>query len=174
MAETTTNLYRALIGDDAAKWTRVAKATDTVETLKPKAGVLDPQWVEKTFLHKPTGQMRTRAPDVTLTPNKDDPSKFDVEADGRGTSLHDKPGWFGSKEFWIPQGTIYSTEIEIAREDKLKWNPKQTVQGTHYQLQPKNKMLESVFAGHLDNMARAAIARQIEVAKASARTPVRG
>lgn len=43
MAETTTDLYRALLGDDAKKWTRIAKDTDTVDTLKPKPGVLHPR-----------------------------------------------------------------------------------------------------------------------------------
>lgn len=53
MAETTTHLYRALLGDDSKKWTRIAADTDTVDTLKPKAGVLHPQWVEKTYVTGP-------------------------------------------------------------------------------------------------------------------------
>lgn len=166
MAETTTDLYRALLGDDSGKWTRSATATDTVDTLKPKAGVLDPQWVEKSYFHKPTNSQRTRAPDVTLVANEANPLTFDVLADGKGTSLHDVPNWFGSKEFWIPAGTIYSDEIVISRDVKKKTNPKGTLTGYHYQLEPKTRMPKAAFAGYLDNMARAAIVRQIAIARA--------
>ena len=168
MAETITELYRALLGDDAKKWTRIATDTDTVDTLKPKPGVLHPQWVEKTYETGPKDARltQTRLPDVTLVANKDDPSVIDVLAEAKGTSLHDKPQWFGGKEFWIPQGTIYSEEISIVRDKNQKWNKKHTVQGYHYQLAPKTRMTQMSFAGHLDNMARAAIVCQIAVAKA--------
>ena len=167
MAETTTELYRALLGDDAKKWTRIAKDTDTVDTLKPKAGVLHPQWVEKTYETGPKDARvtQTRAPDVTLAANNDDPLVIDVLAEAKGTSLHDKPQWFGGKEFWIPLGTTYSAEISIVRDKHQKWNKKHSVQGYHYQLAPRTRMTQTSFAGHLDNMARAAIVKQIEVAK---------
>lgn len=171
MAETTTDLYRALLGDDAKKWTRIAKHSDTAETLKPKSGVLHPQWLEKTYEVGPKDARvtQTRAPDVTLVANKDDPNVIDVLAEAKGTSLHDKAQWFGGKEFWIPQGTEYSDEISIVRDKNPKWNKKHTVQGYHYQLAPRTRMTQLTFAGYLDNMARAAIVQQIAVAKSALR-----
>lgn len=110
---------------------------------------------------------QTRAPDVTLVANQHDPLTVDVLAEAKGTSLHDKPQWFGGKEFWIPAGTIYSDEISIVKDKDPKWNKKKTVFGYHYQLAPKTRMTQLSFAGHLDNMARAAIVQQIAAAKAA-------
>ena len=106
---------------------------------------------------------------MTLVANKDDLSVIDVLAEAKGTSLHDKPQWFGGNEFWIPQGATYSDEISIVRDKNPKWNKKHTAQGYHYQLAPKTRMTQLSFAGYLDNMARAAIVQQIAVAKAVVR-----
>lgn len=108
-------------------------------------------------------KMVTREADVTvITGGKSGP---ELESGG-GTSLHDVSGWFPSKEFWIPEGTEYSAEILIRKDAKHKsspYNPQLT--GHHYQLEPRTRMTVAAFKGALDNMARAAVVRQCELAK---------
>lgn len=109
--------------------------------------------------------MTSRA-DVTVEAGRDGPEVLP----GGGTSLHDVSGWFPSKEFWIPQGTEYSAELITIRKDaELKtspYNPK--LKGYHHQLEPRTRMTVLAFKGALDNMARAAVARQCELAKGKA------
>ncbi len=86
--------------------------------------------------------------------------------EGGGTSLHDVPGWFNCRDFHIPAGTEYSDEIYIKADKRTKPHPRQPgATGRHYQLEPKTRMLVETFKGYLDNMARAAIARQVELAQ---------
>jgi hypothetical protein len=61
----------------------------------------------------------------------------------------------------------YSDEIHIRRDKHAKPHPRrQNVHGRRYQLEPKSRMLVETFKGYLDNMARAAVARQVKLAKA--------
>ena len=86
---------------------------------------------------------------------------------GGGTSLHDVPGWFNRSDFHIPEGTEYSDEIVIKRDRGPKPHPRKPgVEGWHYQLEPKTRMTLETFKGYLDHMARAAVARQVELARA--------
>lgn len=85
---------------------------------------------------------------------------------GGGTSIHDVSGWFNCPDFFIPAGTDYSDEIHIHPDKKTKDHPRRKgVTGRHYQLEPKTRMQVVTFKGYLDNMARAAVARQVEPAK---------
>jgi hypothetical protein len=153
MALTGTDLYRSVMGN-------------TFKSIKigvyPGDGVLDPRWEPTEYYSKKLNRMVVSKADVEVEMGKDGP---EVKTGG-GTSLHDVPGWFPSKEFWIPEGTIYSDEIFIRKDENLKTslhNPK--IKGHHYQLEPRTRMSVLAFKGALDNMARAAIVRQIELAK---------
>ena len=154
MATTDTGLYRSVMGNDF-KSIKVG--------IYPGDGVLDPRWESTQYFSKKLDKWVTSQADVTVVGGKDGPEVLP----GGGTSLHDVSGWFPSKEFWIPEGTEYSAElIEIRKDSKLKsspYNPK--LKGYHYQLEPRTRMTVLAFKGALDNMARAAVARQCELAK---------
>ena len=107
--------------------------------------------------------MVTSVADVTVEVGEDGP---EVLAGG-GTSLHDVPGWFPCKEFWIPIGTEYSSDqIHIRKDNKQKTSPSNpSLKGYHYQLEPRTRMTVLAFRGALNNMARAAVVRQCELAK---------
>ena len=152
MAKTGTNLYRSVMGN---KFKKITVGT------YPGDGVLDPRWEDEEYFSKKLNRMMISAADVDVVAGKNGP---EVKAGG-GTSLHDAAGWFPCKEFWIPEGTDYSDEISIKKDAKKKKNPAQTVEGTHYQLEPRTQMTVVSFQGALNNMARAAVVRQVELAK---------
>jgi Tse2-like ADP-ribosyltransferase toxin len=153
MAKTDVTLYRALLGD-AAK----LKVRDGV----PDPGMLDPRWADSEYVDSRTGEKKISRADVRVVMGK---SEFEVLDDGGGTSLHDVSGWFASREFIVPVGTKYSDEILLVKDAKKKTNPKGTVSGYHYQLTVRTRMTVLTFKGYLDNMARAAAALQVELAK---------
>jgi Tse2 ADP-ribosyltransferase toxins len=152
MATTTTDLFRSVMGDAFKK---------IKEGVYPGDGILDPRWEDTQRFVKKTGQWKTDFADVTIVAGKDGP---EVQTGG-GTSLHDVAGWFPGREFHIPVGTEYSDEIYIRKDDKRKTSPATAVSGHHYQLEPKTQMTVLAFKGYLDNMARAAVARQVALAK---------
>ena len=153
MATTTTDLYRSVMGNTFKK-IRIG--------VYPGDGVLDPRWETTKYFSKKRNKMMISRADVSIVIGQEGP---EVETGG-GTSLHDVAGWFPCKEFWIPQGTEYSAEIHIRKDPQLKTSPSNTqVSGYHYQLEPRTQMAVETFKGYLDNMARAAVARQCELAK---------
>jgi hypothetical protein len=152
MATTTTDLFRSIMGDGFKK---------IKEGVYPGDGVLDPRWTDTQRFVKKTSTWKTDFADVTLVAGVDGP---EVQTGG-GTSLHDVSGWFLGREFRIPQGTEYSDEVYIRKDAKLKSSPATGVKGYHYQLEPRTQMTVLTFQGHLNNMARAAVARQVELAK---------
>jgi hypothetical protein len=153
MATTNTDLYRSVMGN-AFKKIKVGSY--------PGDGILDPRWETTEYFSKKRNKMMISKADVSVVMGKDGP---EVETGG-GTSLHNVSGWFPCKEFWIPEGTEYSEEIFIRKDDKLKVSPSNPkVKGYHYQLEPRTRMMVATFKGYLNNMARAAVARQCELAK---------
>ncbi|GGI77325.1 hypothetical protein GCM10007973_12750 [Polymorphobacter multimanifer] len=86
-----------------------------------------------------------------------------MDNNGKGTSLHDISKWFNCAEFYIPQGTEYSDEILIVK-DRYQKTCKDGRQGYHYMLTARTRMTRQTFSGYLDNMARAAVVRQVELA----------
>jgi hypothetical protein len=116
------------------------------------------------YFSKKLNKMVTSAADVdVVTGGKDG---REVLANERGTSLHDVSGWFPSKEFWIPNGTVYSDEIYIRKDAKKKTSTyNSNVEGYHYQLEPRTRMTVAAFQGALNNMARAAVVRQCDLTK---------
>jgi hypothetical protein len=154
-ASTTTELFRSVMGD---AFRRIK------DGVYPGDGILDPRWEDTQRFVKKTGKWKTDFADVTIVAGKDGP---EVKTGG-GTSLHDVPGWFLGREFRIPAGTEYSDEIAIRKDDKLKSSPATGVSGHHYQLEPRTQMTVLAFKGCLDNMARAAVARQVALARSRA------
>lgn len=150
MAKTTNQLYRSVMDE---RFTIVACEY-------PGDGVLDPRWRETSYIDR-KGITRTSQADVVVTGEN-------VEAGG-GASLHDVPGWYGTPDFWIPQGTEYCDAEIYIRPDKKKstsrYNP--NIGGFHFQLEPKYKMPIASFQGALNNMARAAVVQQMAAAKIS-------
>jgi hypothetical protein len=157
MAETDTNLYRSLTGD-------VGKRFKNIQiTVYPGDGVLYPRWEDTQRFSRQRNQVITDQADLTVVAGKDG---LEVEPDG-GTSLHDVAGWFPNKDFWIPKGTEYcAEEIYIRKDPRLKVSQyNQKIAGHHFQLEPKTRMTVAAFKGALDNMARAAVVKQCELAK---------
>jgi hypothetical protein len=152
MATTTTDLFRSIMGDGFKK---------IKDGVYPGDGVLDPRWTDTQRLVKKTGKWKTDFADVTIVIGAGGP---EVQTGG-GTSLHDVSGWFLGREFWMPQGTDYSDEIYIRKDAKKKTSPATGVEGHHYQLEPRTQMTVLTFQGYLNNMARAAVARQVALAK---------
>ena len=152
MAKTQTHLYRSVMDE---------RFTITIGEY-PGDGVLDPRWQDSTYVDK-KGKTRTSRADVVVTSGADGP---EVGA-GRGTSLHDVPRWYSYPDFWIPEGTDYSdAEICIHKDEDRRtspYNPK--LSGFHYQLEPTRQMAVVTFQGALNNMARAAVVRQIALSK---------
>lgn len=153
MAKTDCNLYRSVM-DKSFKSIKVG--------LYPGDGVLDPRWESTQYYSKKLGRNVISKADVDVVTGKDGP---EVLPDG-GTSLHDVPGWFPCKEFWIPEETEYSDEILIRKDSKQKTSPgNPNLKGYHYQLEPRTRLTVLAFKGMLNNMARAAVVRQCELAK---------
>lgn len=154
MATTDTDLYRSVMGN-GFKSVKVGTY--------PGDGILYPRWESTQYFNKKRNQMVTSQADLTVA---DGGARGpEVLPDG-GTSLHDVSGWFPVKEFWIPEGTEYSSElINIRKDSKQKTSPTNPkLKGHHYQLEPKTRMTVLAFKGALDNMARAAVVRQCEMA----------
>lgn len=154
MATTGTDLYRSVMGEGFKR----------IEIgIYPGDGVLYPRWEPTEYFSKKLGRSVISRADVTVEAGKDGP---EVLPEG-GASLHDVSGWFPTREFWIPAGTEYSHELIAIRKDSAMktspYNPK--LKGHHYQLEPRMRMTVLTFKGALDNMARAAVARQCEMAK---------
>lgn len=153
MATTDVDLFRSVMGDGFKK---------IKDGVYPGDGVLDPRWVDTQRFVKRTGKWTTDFADVSVVTGATGPEVLT----GGGTSLHDVSGWFLGREFRIPKGTVYSDEIYIRKDSKLKSSPATGVSGHHYQLEPRVQMTVLSFQGYLNNMARAAVARQVALAKA--------
>jgi hypothetical protein len=153
MATTDTDLYRSVM-DKKFKSIKIG--------LYPGDGVLDPRWESHQYFSKKLNRMVTSAADVDIVAGKDGP---EVQTGG-GTSLHDVPDWFPTKEFWIPKGTEYTEEISIRKDAKQKTCPSNpNLKGYHYQLEPRTQMTVIAFKGALNNMARAAVVQQCKLVK---------
>jgi len=154
MARTNTHLYRSVMDE----------SFDIKIGEYPGDGVLDPRWTDTTYLDR-KGKERLSRADVRFLVGANGP---EVQPGG-GTSLHDVPHWYSAPDFWIPEGTEYAdSEIHIKRDSDLRtslYNPK--LSGYHFRLEAKYPMAQVAFQGALNNMARAAIVRQIALSKGS-------
>jgi hypothetical protein len=125
----------------------------TVINEKPAAAVLYPDFEPRLL---PSG--KRRAADVEVTPDKNR-----VKAGG-GTSLFDRPNVFKSKGwvmFEIPAGTVVPDSLVVR---PTGYNT--TLRATHYQIESRAELMQiDAFKGALDNLARNAVSRSIEMAR---------
>lgn len=141
MAKTTTNLYRAVFNGTFDG--------PLVTDGEPQVGLLYPRWDV----------------DVTVTVGDAVPM---VETGG-GTSLHNVEGWFGfahCRYFYIPVDTPIPDSLKIKKGKSKRTNKAGDRTGFHYQIEPLNRMTVDALKGALDNFARAAVVRQVELAGA--------
>ena len=153
MAKTTCDLYRSVMDKSFKK---------IKNGLYPGDGVLDPRWEESEYYSNKLNRMVTIRADVEFEKDKDGLKVLP----GKGTSLHDVPKWFPNHDFWIPEGTEYSDELVIKKDEKKKTSPYNTrLVGHHYQIECKTRMTQVTMQGYLNNMARAAVELQCKLAK---------
>lgn len=152
MATTNVNLYRSLHKSD---W---PDSTALIVNDVPVNGILYPDFEKKKL---PNG--KSRRPDVELTIVD---GATHVKSRG-GTSLWDKDGVLKGqwRTFTIPQGTPIPEPLKLKKSDF-----DEARNATHYQIEVAMGTLEiNAFKGALDNFARAAVARSVELAKGSAK-----
>jgi hypothetical protein len=154
MSETALALYRSIH--------KSAPGYDDGPVVDGKAvtGVLYPD-----FASRDLGGGRVRAADVTLAPGKD--GADEVQPKG-GTSLFDKPHVLpgGAKKwhsFTIPKGTDIPASL-IVRFTGLN----RTFNADHYQIECLNPMTVDAMKGALDNFARSAVVRSVELGQIKA------
>jgi hypothetical protein len=141
-----------------AMWRSVRKddyPDGTVIDSKAVGGVLYPDFERRPITSGPSkGEMR--AADVKVSK--------DFVQPGGGTSLFDKADVFGTK-YWccfpIPAGTVIPEPLFIAGP---KFNARYNAD--HYQIETKIPVRMDSFKAALDNLARNAVVRICELAKA--------
>lgn len=156
MPITDTNLFRAIKNG-------TFKDDEFVHNSEPVPGLLYPRFETTTYIDG-FGKEQISNADVTVYPR---PSGDEVDAHG-GTSMFDVDGWFGFgnwKYFQVPEGTEYPPNLVIKRGKSKRTNKSSTREGYHYQIEPKNRMTVAAYKGALDNFARNAIVKQVELAK---------
>ncbi len=147
MSQTDTDLFRSL---------RIENFPDGIfKDDEPMPGVLYPDFYERRVGEK------IRKADVKI-----DVDKNGVEwvSSGGGTSLFDKPNVFKSVGwlcFPIPIGTPVPESLIVVKQEFNK-----LFKATHYQIESRAKLMtKDAMQGALDNFARAALARSVELAK---------
>jgi hypothetical protein len=151
MATTHTNLYRSVEGDEFGT---------VIVGIYPGDGLLDPAWQGRQRDSSALQCVATGAAEVTVVLGKAGPEVME----GGGTVLRDVAGWLPTQQFWIPEGTPYSDDLLIRKEKEkgvCPGNP--ALEGYQYRIEPRRRMPLLTFRRHLDNMARAAVARQREL-----------
>jgi hypothetical protein len=149
MSITDLDLYRSI---------RIEQFPDGVFDGKdPTPGVLYPDFYEKDL-----GNGNVRPPDVEIRKEKG----VEYVLAGGGTSLFDRPGVF-TKEGWlsfeIPNGTIIPDSLIVKNDG---WRKR--FKATHYQIESRaGRMTKQAMEGALDNFARNAIVRAVELGRVS-------
>lgn len=127
----------------------------TIIDEKPAPEVLYPDFEPRLL---PSGKLRQA--DVSLSGDKQW-----VKRDG-GTSLFDRPNVFKAKgwsTFGIPSGTVVPDSLVVRLTG---FN--QSFQANHYQIESRADLMRiEAFKGALDNLARNAVVRSIELARQS-------
>lgn len=145
MAKTELDLFRSVRIE--------AFPNGTVIESKPAPEVLYPDFEPRTL---PSG--KKRGADVRLSNDK-----LWIESGG-GTSLFDRPGVFKTKgwlSFDIPAGTEIPNSLAIRHTG---YNP--GFNAEHYQIESHaNRMRLDAYKGALDNLARNAVVKSIEIAQ---------
>lgn len=145
MPVTQNDLYRSVHLDDFAEGTVIAG--------QPAPEVLYPDFVPRLLKNG-----RVRLPDVRLSKNQE------WIHTGGGTSLFDQANVFKNRKFWlnfpIPKGTNVPASLKIRfthYHEEFKAN--------HFQIESSAlTMRVDAYKGALDNLARNALVRSIELA----------
>ncbi len=123
----------------------------------PAPGVLHPD-----FYDKDLGGGNIRPADVEIQTNQG----VEYVLAGGGTSLFDRPGVFtkaGWLSFEIPDGTVIPDSLLVKNDG---WRKR--FKATHYQIESRaGSMTKQAMEGALDNFARNAIVRAVELGRAS-------
>jgi hypothetical protein len=149
MSKTEIDLFRSV---------RIEQFPDGVFDGKdPAPGVLYPD-----FYDRDLGGGNVRPADVQI--KVEDGVEYVLA--GGGTSLFDRPGVF-TKEGWlsfeIPNGTIIPDSLIVKNDG---WRKR--FKATHYQIESRaGRMTKDAMKGALDNFARNAIVRAVELGRAS-------
>jgi len=147
MAQTDVSLYRSVRKEQFPGGVIVDD--------NPVVGVLYPDFEPKKL---PSGDIR--APDVEVFK---DTNQNEWVKSGGGTSLFDKQNVFKGKSwlsFEIPEGTEIPDSL-IVRNTGFN----QRFQATHFQIESRMKTMRvDAFKGALDNLARNAVVRKLELA----------
>lgn len=149
MTKTEVDLYRSV---------RIEQFPDGVfDGNNPVPGVLYPDFYEKDL-----GNGDIRPADVEIKRE----NGIEYVLSGGGTSLFDRPGVF-TKEGWLsfelPNGTIIPDSLIIKNDG---WRKR--FKATHYQIESRaGQMPKQAMKGALDNLARNAIVRAVELGRAS-------
>lgn len=149
MASTLVDLFRSV---------RVEQFPDGIfDGAEPATGVLYPD-----FYPKDLGGGNSRNADVEIQVE----SGVEYVLAGGGTSLFDRPGVF-TKEGWLsfelPHGTPIPESLVIKEGE---WRKR--FKATHYQIESRaGRMTKQAMEGALDNLARNAIVRAVELGRAS-------
>jgi hypothetical protein len=157
MAATDTNLYRAVIDGTFVG--------PLIKDGEPVMGVLYPRFEDSTYVDR-GGIERTSPADVTVYQL----AAGDEVDTGGGTSMFDVKGWFGYRVwqyFRVPDGTEYPDSLHIRRGKSKRKNKTGSLEGRHYQIEPRTRMTVVAYKGALDNFARNAVVRMVEIAKVS-------
>ncbi len=149
MEKTLLNLYRSLHKGNFPDG-------PVLNQSQPAPEILYPDFDKRTL---PNGNVRN--PDVETEADK---NGVRWVKSGGGTSLFDKPKLFPEKTWWsfeIPEGTVVPESLKIIF---TKYN--QRFDANHYQIESKADMMRlDAFKGALDNLARNAITRAVELGR---------
>ena len=149
MSKTDLDLYRSV---------RIEQFPNGVfDGTDPAPGVLYPD-----FYDRDLGDGNVRPADVSI--KKEDGVEYVLA--GGGTSLFDRPGVF-TKEGWlsfeVPNGTVIPDSLIVKNDG---WRKR--FKATHYQIESRaGRMTKQAMEGALDNFARNAIVRAVELGRAS-------
>lgn len=141
---------------DLFRSVRVENFPDGVlRDMEPAPHVLEPD-----FYARDTGNGKVREADVKI----DVVNGVEWVRSGGGTSLFDKPSVFkrpGWLSFELPQGTPIPDSLVIKNTGYNK-----LFKATHYQIESRTLLMtKESMCGALDNLARAAIARSVELGR---------
>lgn len=82
--------------------------------------------------------------------------------------MFDVEGWFGYtnwRYFNVPNNTEYPESLFIRKGKSIRTNKAGNRTDRHYQIEPKNPMTLDAYKGALDNFARNAVVRQVELSR---------
>lgn len=149
MSSTEVDLYRSVRREQFPDGVFDGKA--------PAPGVLFPD-----FYDKDLGDGELRKADVKVEVD----SGIEYVLSGGGTSLFDRAGVFtreGWLSFELPNGTLIPESLIIKNDG---WRKR--FKATHYQIESRaGRMTKTAMEGALDNLARNAIVRAVELGRAS-------